>query len=1045
MSTLIAAAMHYSRTTLLILLFLLIGGFIAVQKIPKEANPDVAIPLIYISIPYEGISPEDAVRLLLRPMEKELQSIEGVKEMRSLGSEGHASITLEFNAGFDSQQALQDVREKVDTAKTKLPAATEEPSIHEINVALFPVINIALSSDLAETQILQLARQLKNDLEGLSGVLEVEIGGEREHLMEILIDPQKLETYQLDFAKILQHISSNNQLVAAGAIEALDGRQVIKVPGVVEDLEDMLNMPLASYQGQVLHFRDIAQLSNTFKDPQSFARVNQQPALVLSVKKKVGANIIATLEEVRTLVQAHQSLWPAGQVQVAYLLDQSKIIHTMLKDLFNNVLSGVILVMLVVLATMGFKSSWLVGLAIPSSFLTGIFILYWMGITLNIVVLFSLILVVGMLVDGAIVVIELADRKMQTGTHARQAFTYAASRMAWPVITATATTLVVFMPLLFWPGVVGEFMSYLPLSVLICLSASLFMALIFIPVLGGVLSQSPTSTQVTTPSGAHLATHSTDAHPWQLPAGAFNQAYRTILTSLLAHPWKTFFVSLFFLLATYVAYGVWGKGVEFFPEVDPDNVLVRLHARGDLSIQQKDALLAQVEARIAPVPYIRSLYARSFQAPSGEMAEDVIAEIQVELVDWQERPRAQVILAEFERLTQDMAGFELEFRQAEEGPVQGKPIQVEVSALNTTSLYTSVHKVRQLMQELGGFISVEDNRPLPGIEWRLQVDRSEAMRYQADVALIGQSIQLMTQGIKLSDFRPDYADDEVDIRLRYPATERHLDALMQMQVHTPVGRVPLSHFVHLEPAPKVGNIHRTQGRQVIKVQADAAQGYLVSERVQALAQAFSQHNWPADIKLNFKGEDEQQQETADFLSTAFGVALFLMLLILVTQFNSLYQACLVLSAIVFSTAGVLLGLLITGQAFGVVMVGVGIIALAGIVVNNNIVLIDTYRELRQLHPPPQAALITGSVRLRPVLLTAGTTILGLMPMVLGMNLDILEAQIDLGAPSTQWWTQLASAIAGGLAFATLLTLFLTPALLVLGESLFSQSSAAPSS
>ena len=1019
-SALINAAVDRSRTTIMILLFLLLSGSVAFYTIPKEAQPDVAIPIIYVSMTYDGISPEDAERLLVRPMEKELKSIEGIKEMRAIAGEGHASVTLEFNAGFDSDQALLDVREKVDTAKSKLPAETNEPSINEVNVALFPVLSIALSGDVPERIVRRIAKDLKDNIEGLTGVLEVDIGGDREELMEVTIDPQALESYQIDYAELLNTISLNNTLVAAGAIDTDNGRQVLKVPGVINDIEDMMNMPVKTVGDQVVTFKDIATVRNTFKDAQGYARVGGKPAMVLEVKKKVGANIIETIEAVQVIVKEHQRLWPAA-LHYSYLLDQSKQVKTMLDDLLNNVITGIVLVMLIILGAMGFRSSLLIGLAIPGSFLVGIWVLNMFGYTLNTVVLFSLILVVGMLVDGAIVVIELADRRLQQGWTAKKAFAHAASRMAWPVIAATATTLVVFMPLVFWPGVIGQFMKYLPITVLFCLSASLLMALVFMPVLGGIIGASKVEQAL---------------GEFDLPQTRFNKAYRRILNKLLHYPIKTLVASLLFIVATYIAYGFFGAGVEFFPKTEPESAQVHIHARGDLSLKQKDELLYQVEKRLLAYPELKSVYARSFDQISSQLAEDVVGVIQFEFVDWQERRKAEVILQDMRDKTADIAGVILEFKEEENGPVQGKPFKLFVSGLDNQHIFESVIKIRQVMEDLGGFADIEDNRPLPGIEWRLLVDRQEAARYGANISLIGSAVQMVTSGIKAAEFRPDSSDDEVDIRIRFPREQRNLDQLLQLKVNTSQGLVPLSNFVTLQPAQKIGSLKRVDSRRVITIQAEPAPGFLLNNLVIAMQDKLQDEIFPADVRFHFKGEQEQQQETGSFLATAFIIALFLMALILVTQFNSLYQTVLVLSAIVFSTAGVLLGLLVTQQTFSIVMVGVGIIALAGIVVNNNIVLIDCYNDLRRRgHEPFDAALETGCLRLRPVLLTAVTTVLGLMPMVLAMNIDLVGRHISFGAPSTQWWTQLSSAIAGGLSFATLLTLFLTPCLLVLGDKL----------
>ncbi|MBF0455947.1 MAG: efflux RND transporter permease subunit [Magnetococcales bacterium] len=1017
MDILIRAALDRSRATLLILLFLFVAGTTAYIAIPKESDPDVAIPIIYVSMNHDGISPVDAERLLVRPMENELKGIEGIKEMRSEAGEGHASVTLEFDAGFNSKKALDDVREKVDTAKTKLPGETDDPEVHEVNVALFPVLSIALAGSTPERTLLKLAKQLKEDIEALPGVLEVVIGGDREELMEVLVNPLSLESYQIDFASVVDTVSRNNRLVAVGAMESDHGRMVLKAPGVIEDVADLLALPLKVEGDAVVTFGDVATVRRTYKDPEGFARVDGENALVLEVKKRVGANIIQTIEAAQQVVDEHRSRWPDG-VQHTYILDQSNKIRDMLKDLMNNVLSAIILVMVIILAAMGMRSSALVGVVIPGSFVTGIFIIYQMGMTLNIVVLFSLILVVGMLVDGAIVVAELADRNIQGGQSPRDAFFNAAKRMSWPVIASTATTLVVFLPLLFWPGIIGQFMKYLPLTVVICLTAALFMALIFLPVLGSVFSSKKPKIFLQQDERSNRITH----------------GYGLFLAVLLRHPGKTLMVALITVIGSSMAYGKWGMGVEFFPDVEPESAMVQIQARGDLSIHEKDAILRQVEQRIIGWKELESVYARSFNRADSQMAADVIGVIQFQLVDWDKRRKAKDILAEMRKRTADIPGVVLAFRKAEQGPSGGKPIQLQVNALDNDQLFKTVALIRTTMDELGGFIDGEDNRPLPGIEWRLQVDRAEAARFGADVTLIGKAVQLITAGIKVATVRPDSADDEVDVRIRFPAEMRSLDQLLNLQIRTHQGMVALSSFVSLEPAHKTGTLKRVNTKRTITIQADVQEGRLVDERQNALQKALEELNLPPTTKLVFKGEEEQQAETGAFLGRAFATALFLMTLILVIQFNSLYQAFLVLTAVAFSTAGVLLGLLVTQQPFGVVMVGLGIIALAGIVVNNNIVLIDTYNEMRGSGlSPRQAAHQTGQLRLRPVLLTAITTVVGLMPMVLAMNIDLINRSITFGSPSTQWWTQLSTAIAGGLTFATLLTLFVTPALLVMGE------------
>jgi multidrug efflux pump len=1035
MNALIDAVFERHRTVVLILLFLLASGIVAYINIPKESEPDVPIPIIYVSMSHDGISPDDAERLLVKPMEKELQSISGLKQMSGTASEGHASVLLEFDAGFDGDKALADVRERVDAAKSQLPAATEEPSVNELNVALFPVLNISLSGPVPERSLIRIARELKDKIEALPGVLEADIAGEREELLEIVVDPVVMESYQVDFASLFGLVSNNNLLVAAGAIDTGAGRMVIKVPGVIENVDDMLSMPVKVTDNAVVHFGDVAHIRRTYKDPQSFARLNGQPTLMLEISKRLGANIIETIESVRATIDAERARLP-DNLKIGFHQDKSEETKIMLGDLQNNVISGVVLVMIVIMATLGIRSSILVGLAIPGSFLTGILAIYTMGHTMNIVVLFSLILVVGMLVDGAIIVSELADRNRQSGMSAAQAFASASKRMSWPIIASTFTTLAVFFPLLFWPGLIGQFMRYMPITVISCLLASLAMALIFMPVIGKLIGRNSTAgtdASVRNDDRFDARVHSSDSIKRE--SAGFKAGYLKTLHTLLRMPAFTLAGMLMLTVASYVLYGAIGKGVEFFPNVEPESMAIQVRARGDLSIYEKDQILKQVEARLFDHDEIETVYTRTGTGDDqGNASADTIGSIQMELIDWDQRRKAEVITEELREQLSDIAGIKIEFQANEGGPDGGsKPISIQVNA-PVHKLDDAVDELREIMHEQAGFIDITDNRALPGIEWRLQVDRAEAARYGADVALIGNMIQMVTTGVRVAGYRPDDANDELDIRVRYPLQQRNLDQIGQLYVPTVRGMVPISNFVTISPAEKTGVINRVGASRAITVEAGVAQDKLVDTELKTLQETLLSRADDPEVRVVFKGEAEEQQEAMIFLITAFISAIFLMTLILVTQFNSVYQALMVLSAVVFSTAGVLIGLMITGQTFGIVMVGIGIIALAGIVVNNNIVLIDTYNGYRRDGANAMdAAMLTGSVRVRPVLLTAITTILGLMPMVFAMNIDLIDRELSFGAPSTQWWTQLSSAIAGGLAFTTMLTLFLTPCLLVLGD------------
>ncbi len=1030
MSALIDAALGHARTVILTLILILTAGSIAYVEIPKEADPDINIPIIYVSMSHEGISPEDAERLLIRPMEKELRGIDGVKEMTAKGYEGGANVTLEFEAGFDADKALTDVRENVDLAKPELPEDTDEPSVHEVNFSLFPVIAVTLSGNVPERLLLRLGRDLRDKVEALSPVLNVQIAGDREELLEILIDPVKLESYNLSPIDTVNAVKSSNKLVAAGAQDTGLGRFSLKVPGLFETVSDIFDMPVAFNGDAVVTFGQIGEVRRGFKDADGFARIGGERAIVLEVVKRTGENIIETIEQVRGVVAKEQASWPPELrrvVNVGFIQDKSKTIKIMLLDLQNNVTSAILLVMIVIVGALGLRSAGLVGLAIPGSFLIAVLALSAMGLTVNIVVLFSLILAVGMLVDGAIVVTEYAERKMTEGEPPVTAYGLAAKRMAWPITASTATTLAAFLPLLFWPGVVGEFMKYLPLTLSMTLAASLLMALIFVPTLGSTIGRAGGAADAET--ARRLAANAkSDLND----IGGVTGAYLGLLRGALRHPLKVMLAAVTMLVGIQVIYANFGRGVEFFPEVEPDLAQLQVRARGNLASQEKDDLMREVENRILGMSEFSSVYTRTGKNRETQEAEDIIGTVTMEFSDWRTRRNADEILADVRDRTSDLAGIIVDRRKQEQGPPVGKPINVELTSRNPELLPGAVTTVLEGFDAVGELINIEDGRQLPGIDWEIEVDRAQAAKFGADVTLVGRMVQTVSTGIKLGESRPHDSDDEIDIRVRYPAEYRTLEQLFNMKVNTATGAVPLRNFVTITPKPKVGTLNRSDGKRVIAVKADVAPGVQAPEKVEALKAWLAEAGLDDRIDVAFKGEDEEQRKAEAFLSKAFGAALFIMAIILVTQFNSFYSAFLILSAVVMSTIGVFIGLLATGQPFGIVMTGIGVIALAGIVVNNNIVLIDTFDRLKlEFADKREAILRTGAQRLRPVLLTSVTTILGLMPMVLGMNIDFVNHEVTVGAPSTQWWRSLATAIVFGLAFATILTLVVTPSLLML--------------
>lgn len=1012
MSSFINYAISHARLTLATLAFLLVAGFIAYKTIPKEAEPDVKVPIIYVQLTQRGISPEDAERLLLRPVETQLKSVSNVKEMRATGYEGGGYVLLEFEAGFNSDAALADVRAKVDQAKRDLPKDADEPSVLEVNLSLYPVLVVTLAGEVPERTLLRIARNTKNSIEQLPGVLKAELRGARDEAVEVTAEPMLMKSYGISIDQLISITQSSNSLIAAGALEGASGRFAVKVPGLIERPQDMLKIPVVSTAGATVSLGDIATVRPTFKDATSITRVNGQSAMAIEVSKRTGTNLIETVDAVKKLIATVQKTWPEG-VKVGFTQDKSKTIRQMLADLQNSVATGVLLVTVIILFALGARASLFIGIAIPASFLAGVLGLQLAGLTVNIVVLFSLILAVGMLVDDAIIVSEYAERRMSEGVPPKQAYADAASRMSGPVIAATATRVAAFSPLLFWPGIVGEFMMYMPITLIATLSASLAVALFFTPTLGALLGRAAPIPHDERVSERGL--------------------YMRTVKVALHRPGTVLLLALGLLVAVIGVYGKFGKGVEFFPAVEPDYGQVIVHARGNLSLDEKDKAIRQAEKVVLAAEGIKTVYTRVGEQPRGssEITEDTIGVIQFEFDDWQKRAPASEIMDKIRTQTSTIAGILVEVTAPRAGPPTGKAIQVQISAIDPDRLPEAAKKVSAVLGQMPAVRDLDDGLPLPGIDWKIQVNKSEAAKYGASLGSVGNAVQLVTNGVKVTEYRPSDNDKAVDIIVRFPSDRRSLDQIDELRVQTAAGYVPIGNFVERVPASRVGYINRVNAARVMTVSANIAEGVQNAVVQKEVIEKLAETQLGDGVTFKLKGEDEEREKAGAFLGKAFGTAMFLIFAILLAQFNRFISVLLVLSAVVLSTIGVLLGLMIMGQPFGVVMTGIGIIANAGVIVNNNIVLIDTYDRLRREGQGAYEAIMeTCRERARPVVLTAVTAILGVLPIAFGINLDFIGREITHGAPATQWWISLSTAIVFGLGFATVLTLIVTPAALM---------------
>jgi multidrug efflux pump len=1039
MNSIIDAALNRTRTVMTFLVMSVVVGLYSYIVIPKEAYPDLQFPFVMISIPFPGISPEDAERLLVKPMEMHLKTIEGLKEMQSYGSQNHGGIFLEFDIKMDMDAVLQKVRDKVDIARADIPQDAEEPVVIEMNASERPILIASIYGDVPERALYRMAREAKDEIEGLKQVLKAEMMGTREELLEVILDPSKLETYNVSQNDLINAVRLNNRVVPAGALDNGYGSFSVKVPGLFEKASDVYSLAIKSSGDGVVVLSDIADIRRTFKDRESYASVNTQPGYGLAISKRVGENVIETTAEVRRVLDELSQSWP-DTVHVGYQFDSSRTIADELKALQSSVMTAIILVMIIVVGALGVRSGLLVGFAIPASFMIGFLMLFSFGFTVNTMVMFGLVLAVGILVDGAIVVVEYADRKMVEGFDSHEAYGLAAKRMFWPITSSTLTTLAAFFPMLFWPDIVGKFMSFLPFTLIFVLIASLLVALIYLPVVGGIFGKPQKETN------KNLASMASASHFDARSMTGMSGQYARFVDTTIKTPGRYILLAIFIIFVIIKLFG-WSLDsgrtkFEFFVSGDPQQATVEIAARGNYSAKEKYALVREVELIVAGVPGVDTTFANtaggganiSFSddpTPSG------IGSIFVELEDYRVRRHGLEVIADIRERTAILAGIDVKVSQLAEGPPVGKDVQIELRSHYPASLTPVVARIRQKIESMEGIIEIEDNRPEPGIEYQILIDREQAGRFGADITTVGSYVQLITNGILIGKYRPDDAIDEVDIRARFPFNYRNLDQLDQLRIRTPQGQVPITNFVKVVARPKVSSIERKDAKRTMFVSANTTLETNVAEVVSELEEWMeTEANIPRDVSYRFRGAAEESQATAEFLPKAGLASLALMAIILLTQFNSFYHSMLILSSVVLSTAGVMLGLVITGQMFSLIMTGTGIVALAGIVVNNNIVLIDTFQRFTKDGYETQAAIVQTAVqRLRPILLTTTTTIFGLLPMAIGMSVDFAARDITFGNPSTQQWVQLSSTVVFGLAVSTTLTLLLTPCLLILPEKI----------
>ena len=1027
------------RVVLTVMVILIAAGAAAYTSMPKESFPAIDVPYLYVSISQTGVSPRDAENLLAKPAEEELATLPGLNNISSTSTTGHASIFLEFDINTDKDQALADTRARIDAVKAKLPEDADDPVVAEIDLVGMPIISVAVYGSAPEKELVRRAESLQDALEGIAEVREAELSGARDEQLEVRIDLLRLEAYGLTASQLFDALAKNNMVVPGGTINTGQGSFNIEVPGLITTPEDVYSLPLKTDGNTVVTFGDVATVTRSLADATEYTQVNGSPALILGVSKKLGTNIIDVSEKVRAVTEAEAKSWPSG-VNYSFFLDQADSTTHLFRSLEAAVLTAVALVLVTCVATLGVRPALMIGLSIPLSFMTAFLVAEMLGMTINMMVMFGLVIAVGVLVDDPVVVVEYAERKLQEGVPKREAFIMAMRKMFVPVVGATATTLGAFIPLLFWPGIIGKFMSYLPTIVIIVMIASFISALIFMPVIGSVIASTHVDPKAKEKADIVMYPDKFDAKK----VGGLTGIYVRMMGHLLRWPLPTLAVGFGIIVTIFVSYAMNPTGSEAFPASEPEYATVAVVGRGNYSPEEIRDMLVEVQDRILQVQGIKDVIMQFGTTGSfSTMPPDTIGNFQLQLTDWNNRVPAERIFADIRQRVADISGLDIQVLAAENGPPAGKDINLRVESTNYDDLVPVVSAIHDKLASWPEVVDLEDGRPSPGIDWEITIDRVEAGKYGIGVRELAPYVQLITSGVNLGTYRDAESGDELDIKVRLPKNERTFDALDSMRIATSQGLIPVSNFIERKAVPKVANIQRRNQVYTMNVAAgltDLPEGVYAADKVQELQSWIAEQDFPETVNVAFGGAEEQMGDANAFIMQALAMAMAIIFFVLLLEYNSFYQVMVTLTTVVMSVAGVLLGMLVTGMTFSAIMTGLGIVALAGIVVKNGIVLIDTYNDYHRHQgvEAVKAMLLTVSQRVRPVLLTAFLTALGVIPMWANVEFDFIRREIVVGGIAGSWFTHLSAALVSGLFFSTALTLVMVPVMITAPSVMWGQ-------
>lgn len=1017
-------AMKFKTTVYVLILGIFILGLGAYNRLPLEDAPEIEIPWILVHTVYPGVAPEDMERLVTNVIEGDLKEIQDVKEITSTSQESVSLITMEFISDIDTDDAYQSVRDKVDSAKVDLPDDAEEPQIIEINTTDFPIIQVIVSADYGMAKLKTIAENLEESMEQINGVLGVDLIGGLDREIYVYLDPERLEYYKIGVEQVIGRIQQEHRTTPAGNLDLGNSKYSVRIPGEYKDVSLMEDIVIKAPQGKPIKIRDIGRVVDGFKDRETISRLNNVECVALRVRKQSGENIVRIADDIKALLATQQPLLPQG-TNLRIVQDSSDMIRDQVDNVENSIISGLLMVMLVLWVALGPRNSSFVALAIPLSMLITFIALEFMGVTLNIVVLFSLILALGMLVDNSIVVIENIYRHASMGKSLAKSAYDATAEVSWPIIASTATTVAAFWPLLYMPGIAGDFMYYMPLTVITALLATLFVALVVNPVVAGDFLK---------PSSEVLFDTSGEAKTPVL------KRYQSILNWSLDHPFLLMALSFVVLIMSFALFGRFNAGVNFMPDTPPLRGQVIFEGPQGMTLERTDQVIKQVEKIALSEDNSESVIGNSGFSGGDGMGSSGSGGTQNGVVDLEFLDRKERTHSTWDTIDsirsnlKGLVGGKLKVKLEDKGPPTGDPISVEIAGPDYDVVNEYAEKCLPLVASVEGAIELETDFEGSKPEIRIDVNREKAMQRKVNSAGIAAAVSTAINGTTASVLRE--GDEEYDIVVKYDKDYRSsIKDILDIRVTGMDDvQVPLRDVASIETAGGLGSIKHIDGSRSVKISGEVS-GKSSTEVMTAVEKLLREEiQLPPGYFFHFTGENEMQNEMAEYLKKAFGIGILLIIMILITQFNSVSRPLIIIGSVVLSLNGVLLGLVITQTKFSIMMTGMGIISLAGVVVNNAIVLIDYIDRMRAEGMGVKDALIrAGIVRFRPVMLTAITTVLGMIPMAIGVSIDFKRFALDVGSENALWWGPMAQAVIFGLMFATILTLVLVPVMYYIQE------------